>query len=145
MNSRLLRGCSGIKRGCYSDAISEPNVTLNIWRSSDSSSTVLPRAIVGDWGSIVRDLETIIVLVLLTFHFILQRSHHSLTLPKSRYSNSATTNRMPGDETSNIYELWNIDPNWLKETGGSWWHHHGVTARKILNKINGMTWQCESN
>ena len=42
------------------------------------------------WGCIVRDLETIIVLVLLTFNFIPQRSHHSLILPRSLYRDSAT-------------------------------------------------------
>ena len=39
----------------------------------------------GDWGCIVRDLETIIVLVLLALNFIPQRLHHSLTLPRSRF------------------------------------------------------------
>ena len=37
-----------------------------------------------DWGCIVRDLETIIVIVLLAFNFIPQRSHHSLTFIRSR-------------------------------------------------------------
>ena len=32
------------------------------------------------WGCILRDLETIIVLVLLAFNFIPQRSHHAFTL-----------------------------------------------------------------
>ena len=53
-----------------------------ITRSSDSFSTVPPIVSGGDWGYIVRDLETIIVLVLLAFNFIHQRSHHSLTLPR---------------------------------------------------------------
>ena len=62
----------------------ESNVTPNITRSSDSFSTVPPIVNGGDWGCIVRDLETIIVLVLLAFNFIPQKSHHSLTLPRSR-------------------------------------------------------------
>ena len=37
----------------------------------------------------MRDLETIIVLVLLALNFIPQRSHHSLTLPWSRIRDSA--------------------------------------------------------
>ena len=68
----------------------ESNVAPNITRSSDSSSTVPPIVNGGDWGCIVRDLETIIVLVLLSFNLIPQRSHHSLTLPRSRSRDSAT-------------------------------------------------------
>ena len=41
------------------------NVTPNITWSSDSFGTVLPIINAGDWGCIVRDLKTIIVLVLL--------------------------------------------------------------------------------
>ena len=48
--------------------IMESNVTHNITRSSDSFSTVPPIVNRGDWGCIVRDLETIIVLVLLAFN-----------------------------------------------------------------------------
>ena len=47
-----------------------------------SFSTVPPIVNGGDWGCIVRNLETIIVLVLLAFNFIPQRSHHPLSLPK---------------------------------------------------------------
>ena len=71
---------------CFSKVILESNVTPNITRSSDAFSTVLPNE--GDWGCIVRDLKAIIVLVLLTFNFIPQRSHHSLTLPRSRIRDS---------------------------------------------------------
>ena len=46
----------------------ESNVTHNITRSSDSFSTVPPIVNGGDWECIVRDLETIIVLVLLAFN-----------------------------------------------------------------------------
>ena len=70
---------------CFSKVIFESNVTPKITRSSDSFSTVPQIVIGGDWrwGCIVRDLETIIVLVLLSFNFIPHRSHHSLTLPMS--------------------------------------------------------------
>ena len=50
----------------------------------------------------MRDLEIIIVLVLLTFNFIPQRSHQSLTLPRSRISDSATVTLTPGDGTTAI-------------------------------------------
>ena len=46
----------------------------------------------GDWGCIVRDLETIIVLVLIVFNFIRYRAQHLLTLPWLwlRYSANVT-------------------------------------------------------
>ena len=53
----------------------ESNATPNISRSSDSFSTVPSMVKGGDGGCIVHDLETIIVLVLLAFNFIPQRSH----------------------------------------------------------------------
>ena len=57
------------ERRCFSKVILESDVTLNITRSSDSFSTVPPIVNGGDWGCIVRDFETIIVLVLLAqFH-----------------------------------------------------------------------------
>ena len=56
----------------------------------------------GDGGCIVHDLETIIVLVLLAFNFIPQRSHHSLTLTRSRLRDSATVTLTPGDGTTAI-------------------------------------------
>ena len=68
---------------CFSKVILESIVTPNITRSSDSVTTVPPIVNGGDWGCIVSDLETIIVLVLLAFNFIPQRSHHSLTFTKS--------------------------------------------------------------
>ena len=52
-------------------------------RSSDSFSTVLPIVNRDDWGYIVRDIETIIILVLLTFNFIPQRSHTTKNIPVS--------------------------------------------------------------
>ena len=84
---------------CFSNVISESNVTPNITRSSDSISTVTPIVNVGDRGCIVRDLETIVVLVVLAFNFIPKRSHHSLTLPRSRIWDSATVTLTPGDGT----------------------------------------------
>ena len=71
----LLKGRLGIK--CHSQY-------GNISMSSDSFSTVPPIVNGSDWGCIARDLETIIILILLAFNFISQRSHHSLTPPKSR-------------------------------------------------------------
>ena len=56
------------ERRCFSKVILESNVTHNITRSSDSFSAVPPIVNRGDWGCIVRDLETIIVLVLLAFN-----------------------------------------------------------------------------
>ena len=54
----------------------------------------------------MRDLETIIVLVLLAFNFIPQRSHHSPTLPRSRVRDSATAGLTPGDGTTAIKVEW---------------------------------------
>ena len=42
----------------------------------------------GDWGGIMRNRKTIVVLVLLVFNFIPDMSHHSLTLPRSRIKDS---------------------------------------------------------
>ena len=84
-------------RWCFSKAIFESNVTPNITRSSDSFSTVPPIVNGGDRGCIMRNLETIIVLVLLAFNFIPQRSYQSLTLPRSRIRDSATATLTPGD------------------------------------------------
>ena len=57
---------------------------------SDSFSTLPPIVNGGD-------LETIIVLVLLAFNFILQRSHHSIILPRSLFGDSATVTLTTGD------------------------------------------------
>ena len=50
----------------------------------------------------MHDLETIIVFVLIAFPFIHQRSHHSLTLPRSRIRDTATVTLKPGDGTTAI-------------------------------------------
>ena len=69
----------------------------NITRPSYSFSTVPAIANGDDCGCIARDLDTIIVLALLALNFILQRSHSSLALPRSRFRDSATATLMPGD------------------------------------------------
>ena len=72
------------ERRCYSKVILESNVTPNITRLSDSFSTVPPTVNGGYWGCIVRDLD-----------FITQRSHRSLTLPRSQIRNSASVTLTP--------------------------------------------------
>ena len=67
---------------------------------ADSFSTDPPIVNGGDWGCIGRDLETIIVL--LAFNLFPQRSHHSLTLPRSRIRDFATVTLTPGDGTTAI-------------------------------------------
>ena len=74
----------------------------DITRSSDFFSTFLPIVNGSDWGCIVHDLESIIVLVLLTSNIIPQRSHQSLTLPRSRIRDSATITQMSGNVTTAI-------------------------------------------
>ena len=64
-----------IEQRCFSKVILESSVTPNTTRSSDLFSTVPTIVNGGNSGCIVRDLESIIVLVLLTFSFIVQRSH----------------------------------------------------------------------
>ena len=90
------------ERRCFSKVILESNVARNISRSLDSFSTVPPIVNAGDWGCIVRDLETIIILVLLAFNFSPQRSNYSLTLTRSRLSDSATLTLTPEDCTTAI-------------------------------------------
>ena len=72
----------------FAKVILESNATQNISRSSDSFSTVLPIVNGGDWECIVRDLA-FMNCALLPFNFISQRSHHSLTLPRSRFRDRA--------------------------------------------------------
>ena len=81
-----------IERRCFL----ESNVTPNIKRSSDSFSTVPPIVNMGEWGCIVHDLETIVVLVLLAYNFIPQRSHHSLMRLTSRIRDAAIVTLTPG-------------------------------------------------
>ena len=56
------------ERRCFWKVILESNVAPNITRSTDFFSTVSPIVKAGDWGCIVRDRETIRVLVLLAFN-----------------------------------------------------------------------------
>ena len=80
--------------------ILESNVTLNISRSSDSFSAVPTIVNEGHRGCIVRDLETIILL--LAFNFILQMSRLSLTMPRSQLKDPVTTILMSVDGTGAI-------------------------------------------
>ena len=80
----------------------ESNATPNISRSTDSFTTVPSMVNEGGWGCIVRNLETIIVLVLFAFNFIPQRSHQAFTLTRSRFRDSATVTRTPWDGTTAI-------------------------------------------
>ena len=80
-------------RRCFSKVILESNVAPNILSSLDSFSKLPQIVNRGDWGYIMRDLETIIVLVLLAFNFI-----HIIVY--SRSGNSATVTRTPRDDTT---------------------------------------------
>ena len=75
-------------------------------------TTVPPIANGGDWGCIVRDLETIIVLVLLAFNFIPKMSHHSLTLPRSRIRTL-------------LLQLWSLG---MSKQPSNWSHQHNRSA-----------------
>ena len=100
------------ERRCFSKVNLESNVTPNISRSTDSCSTVPSMVNGGGWGCIVRDLETIIVLVLLEFNSIPQRSpHHAFTLTRSRFMDSVTVTRTPGDGTK--LSKWSCQHNQL--------------------------------
>ena len=100
------------ERRCFSKVILESNVTPIITRSSDTFSIVPPIVDRGDWGCIVRDHETIIVLILLAFNFIPQTSHHSLTLPRSR---SGTL----------LLQLWRLG---MAQQPSKWSHQHNRSA-----------------
>ena len=82
-----------------------------ITRSSDSFSTVLPIVNVDDWGCIVRDLEIVVVLVVLTFNFIPQRSRHSLTFTRSRLRDSLTVTLTPRNDTTAI----KVESSWRRQ------------------------------
>ena len=90
-DTKSVRSCSGNRAKVFLKGhLGNKYVTPNITRSSDSLCTVTSIVNGGDWRCIVRDLQTIIVLVLLAFSFVPQRSHHSPTLPRLRicYCNS---------------------------------------------------------
>ena len=102
-DTKSIRSYSGNRVKMLLEGYLGINVTPNIPSSSDSFSRVPPIVNgVTAWGCIARDLETIIVLVLLAFNFIPQRSHHSLTLSTSRIRDSATVTLTPGDGTNAI-------------------------------------------
>ena len=89
-----------IERRCFSKIILASKVTPNITRLADSFSTVPSRVNVINRGWIMRDLETIIVLVLLAFSFIPHKLHHTTTLFRSRFIDSETVSLSPGDGTT---------------------------------------------
>ena len=84
----LLKGHIGIK--CHS----QYNKVIRLLQYSSANG--------GAWGCIMRDLETIIALVLLAFNFIPQRLHHSQTLPRSRIRDSATVTWTPEDDATAV-------------------------------------------
>ena len=78
-------------------------MTLLIYQDHQTPSAQYHQWLMGGgWGCIVHDLETIIVLVLLTFNFIPQRSQDALTLMRSQFRDSATVTQIPGDGTTAI-------------------------------------------
>ena len=77
---------------------------INITRSSDSFRTVPGFVNAGDLGCIVSDLETIVVLVLLAFNFIPQRSYYSLTWTRLRLRDTANVPLTAGDGITAIGE-----------------------------------------
>ena len=85
------------ERRCFSKVILASNVTPNMIRSTDSFSTVPSRVNRDNWGWTVRDLETIIVLVLLAFSFIPHRSFHTHSLFGSRFIGTVTAALPAGD------------------------------------------------
>ena len=105
------------ERRCFSKVILKSNVTPNITRSSDSISTVLPIVNGGNWGCILNDLETIIVLVI----FIPRRSHHSLTLPRSLIEDYATETNAWGWHNSHQSGVVSITDQLVYQNGKRLW------------------------
>ena len=103
-DTKSLRSYSGDREKMLLKGHLKSNVTPNIFRSSDSFSTVPSMVNGGEWGYIVSDLETIIVLVLLAINFIPKMSHHAFTLTRSRFTESATVTRAPGDGRQNSHQ-----------------------------------------
>ena len=92
----LLKQSEDASQNSSLNQMSHPNVPIS---SSDPFSTVPHIVNAGDWGCTVCDLETIIVLILLAFNFIPQRSQHSLTFKRSRLRDPVTVTLNPGDGT----------------------------------------------
>ena len=67
---------------------------------SNNIGHAVTKCMAGDWRCIGHDLDTIIVLVMLAFSFIPQRSHHSFTRLKSRFRDPATATLSSGDDTT---------------------------------------------
>ena len=102
-DTKSLRSCSGNRaKMLLKGHLGIKYHSQYITRSFDSFSTVQPIVNGGDWGCSAPDIETIVVLVLLAFNFIPQRSHHSLTLPRSRIRDSATVTLTPRNGTTAI-------------------------------------------
>ena len=78
------------ERRCFLKVHLESNVVPKILWSSDSFSIVPLIVNGGDWRWFLHGLETIILLVLLAFNFTSQRSHRSLTLPRSQFKDFTT-------------------------------------------------------
>ena len=83
-----------------SKVILEMSLPIYHGHQSDSFNKLPPIVQGGDWGYIMRGLETIIVLGLLALNFISQRSHHSSTLPRSPIRDFATVAPTLGDGTT---------------------------------------------
>ena len=95
------------KRRCFSNAILESNVTPNITRSSDSSANSY-------WGWLGMHCERPGEYHShghIRIHFHSQRSHHSLTLQRSRISAFDTVTLTPGDDTTS--SKWSHQHYWF--------------------------------
>ena len=108
----LLETALETKRRCFSKVSLESNVTPNITRSSDYFNTVPPIANPGDALCV-----TIVVFVVLAFNFIPQRSHHSLTLPRSRIRDSATVTLTPWEGTTAMKVVISITDQLIFQNG----------------------------
>ena len=76
----------------------------------------------------MHDLETILVLVLLAFNFISKRLHHSLTLPRSWFRDSAAVTLTPGDGKTT-----------------EWSHRHHPSAYPSKRKKNSEVYRKNNN
>ena len=102
--SRLWKPALKKERRCFSKVIFESNVTPNMSRSSDSFSTV---PIIVNWMWLEMNCAWPGVyhsLCLTRIQFHLQRSHHSPTLPGSRFRDSAAVTLTHRDGTINRWQ-----------------------------------------
>ena len=82
-------------------------ISLPIFQGYQTRDSTVPPIVNGsDWGCIVRDMDTIIVVVLLAFDFIPQRSHHSLTfqMSGSLQMSGSTATLTPDDGIIDSYQ-----------------------------------------